>query len=90
MGRFTKGFIEEWTKDITKEMSFVQDQPTIHGKRDIYSKQKSVCTTLKKQVGGDSKTITPQNSRRVQKFCRYGEFSECVLPRTTTTIKAYI
>ena len=38
----TKSLIEEWTKDITKEMSAVQDQPKIHGKQDIYSKQKSV------------------------------------------------
>ena len=32
VGRLTKSFIEEWTKDITKEMSIVQDQPTIHRK----------------------------------------------------------
>ena len=26
-----ESFIKEWTEDITKEMSIVQDQPTIHG-----------------------------------------------------------
>ena len=45
-------------------MSIVQDQPTRHVKRDIYSKQKSVCATLKKQIGGDSKTTTPQKGCR--------------------------
>ena len=45
-------------------MSIVQDQPTIHGKQDIHLKQKSVCATLKKQMGGDSKTITPNNNRK--------------------------
>ena len=63
VGRLTKGFIEEWTKDITKEMPIVQNQPTIHGKWDIYSKQKSVCTTLKKQIGGNSKTTTPKTAK---------------------------
>ena len=45
--------------DITKEMSIIQDQPTIHGKQDIYSKHKSVCANLKKQLGGNSKITTP-------------------------------
>ena len=71
-------------------MSIVQNQPTIHGKQDIHSKQKSVCATLKKQTGGNSNTTTPQNSKRMQKFCRYGEFSEYVLPKTTETTKTYI
>ena len=47
-GRLTKILIEEWTKNITKGMPIIQDKPTIHGKQNIYSKQKSVCATLKK------------------------------------------
>ena len=43
-----KDLLKNGFKDITKEMSIVQDQPTIHGKQDVYSKQKSVCATLKK------------------------------------------
>ena len=31
-------------------------------------KQTSVCATLKKQIGGDSKTTIPKNSKRMQKF----------------------
>ena len=27
-----KALLKKWTKDITKEMSIVQDQPTINGK----------------------------------------------------------
>ena len=45
-------------------MKIVQDQLTIHGKQDIYSKQKSVCATLKKQIGGNSKTTTPQKQQK--------------------------
>ena len=66
------------------------NQPTIHGKRDIHSKQKNVCGTFEKQIGGDSKITTPQNSERMQTFCRYGEFSEYVLPRTTEIVETYI
>ena len=29
-----------------------------------------MCTTLEKQVGGDTKTTTPNHSKRLQKFCR--------------------
>ena len=29
-------------------MSVIEDQPTIHGKQNIYTKQKSVCATFKK------------------------------------------
>ena len=32
IGRLIKSFVKEWTEDITKEMSMVQDKPTIHGK----------------------------------------------------------
>ena len=45
-----KALLKNELKIFTKKMSIVQDQPTIHGKRDIYSKQKSVCATLKKQI----------------------------------------
>ena len=31
VGRLIKRFTKEWTENITKEMSIVQDQPTIHG-----------------------------------------------------------
>ena len=46
-----------------------------------------MCTTLKKQIGGDSKTTTPQNSKRMQKFCRHGEISEYVLPKLQKLLK---
>ena len=71
-------------------MSIVQNQPTIYGTQDIYSKLKSVCTALKKQIGGNSKAITPQNSKRMQEFCRHGEFSKYVLLRITEITKTYI
>ena len=45
-------------------MSTVQNQPTIYGKQNIYPKQKSVCTTLKKQVRGNSKTTTPPKQQK--------------------------
>ena len=67
-------------------MPIVRDQPTIHG-NEIFIQQKSVCATLKKQTRGNSESTTPQNSKRMQKFCRYGEFSEYVLPRATKILK---
>ena len=70
-------------------MLIIQDQPIIHGKRNIYSKQKSVCTTLKKWIGSNSKITTPKDSRRMQEFCRYGELLKHVLPRNTEIIKTY-
>ena len=82
---FLKALLKNGLKIFTKEMSIVQDQPTIHGKQDFYSGQKSVCATLKKQTRGNSKTTTSKNSKRMQKFCRYGEFSEYVMPRFTET-----
>ena len=32
----------------------------------------------------------PKDSKRMQKFCRYGEFLKHVLPRATETIKTYL
>ena len=32
------------------------------------SKQKSVCTTLKKQIGGNSKTTTPKTAKGCRRF----------------------
>ena len=41
--RLTKGSIEKQIKDITKEMSIVQDQPTIQGeKRYLFKTEKCV------------------------------------------------
>ena len=68
-------------------MSIVQDQPTIHGKQDIYIKQKSVCATLKKYSGGNSKTTTPKDSKRIQKFCRYGELLSMFCPELQKLLK---
>ena len=39
-----KAYIEEWIKDITKEMSIVQNQPTIHVEmRYSFKTDKCVC-----------------------------------------------
>ena len=71
-------------------MSIIQDLPTINGKQNIHSKQKSVCATLKKWTGSNSKITTPKDSRRMQEFCRYGELFKHVMPRTKETIKTYL
>ena len=57
-------------------MSIIQDQPTIHGKQDIY--------------GSNSKIKTPKDSKGMQEFCRYGELLKHALPRTTGTVKTYL
>ena len=36
--RLIRSFIEEWTKNISKEMPIIQEQPKIHGKQNIYRK----------------------------------------------------
>ena len=57
----------------------------------IFIQNRNVCVQpLRSRNGGNSKTTTPENSKRMQKFCGYGEFSEYVLPRTTETPKTYI
>ena len=48
-------------------MSFFQDQPTIPGKQNIYSKQKSVCATLKKYRLEAIQKLQPQ---KTAKGCR--------------------
>ena len=47
--------------------------PTIHGKWDIHSKHVGMCTTLKKQIGGNTNTAAPNHSEMLQKFCRDGK-----------------
>ena len=42
-----------------------------------------MCTTLKEQIGGNTKTAAPNHSERMQKFCRDGIFLEHVLSRIT-------
>ena len=59
-------------------MSIVQNQSTIHGKQDIHSKLESMCTTLEKQIGGDTEMAAPNHSKRMQKCCRDGKFFEHV------------
>ena len=44
-------------------MSIIQDQPTIHGKQNIYSKPKSVCATLMKYTGSNSKITIPKRQQ---------------------------
>ena len=56
----------------------------------IFIQNRKVCVQpLKKQIGSNSKTTTSKNSKGMQKFCRYGEFSEYVLPTATDTAKTY-
>ena len=58
---------------------------------EIFIQNRKVCVQpLRSRLEVIQKTTAAQNSKRMQKFCRYGEFSEYVLPRTTETIKAYI
>ena len=71
-------------------MPIVQNQPTIHGKRDIHLKQESVCATFEKQIEGNTETTAPNQSKMMQKFCRDGKFSEHVLSRITEIVKTYI
>ena len=61
-------------------MSIVQNQPTIHGKRDIHSKQKGVCAILKKQTGGDSKLQPPKTAKGCRSFAGMVNFLSMVCP----------
>ena len=62
MGRLIKIFVKEWTEDITKEVSIIQDQCTGHGKQNIHRKKESVCATHKKQTRSDSETSTTKST----------------------------
>ena len=68
-------------------MPIVQNQPRIHGKQDIHSKQKSVCATLKEQIGGDPKTTTPNHSKRMQKFAGMVNFLSMFCPELQKLLK---
>ena len=58
---------------------------------EIFIQNRKVCVQpLGSRLEAIQKTTTPQNSKRMQKFCRYGEFSEYVLSRTTETVETYI
>ena len=46
-----------------------------------------MCVAPKKQTGGDSKTATPNHSKRMQKFCGDGKFSEYVCPELQKLLK---
>ena len=46
-------------------MPIAQNQSTIHGQWNIYSKQEGMCTTLAKKVGGNTKTTTLNHSKRL-------------------------
>ena len=67
-------------------MSIVQNKPTIHGKQNIYPKKKSVCTTLKKQTGGDSKTTSPKTAKGCS-FAGMVNFLSMFCPELQTLIK---
>ena len=47
-------------------MSIIQDQPTIHGKQNIYSKQMCVCKPLRNRL----EVIKNYNPQRQQKDAR--------------------
>ena len=68
-------------------MSIVQNQPTIHGKRDIHSKQKSVCATLKKQIGGDSKTTTLKTAKGCRSVAGMVNFPSVFCPELQKLLK---
>ena len=58
---------------------------------EIFIQNRKVCVQpLRNRLEGNSKITTPKDSKRMQKFCRYGEFLKHVLPRATETIKTYL
>ena len=57
----------------------------------IFIQNREVCVQpLRNRLKVIQKLQPPKNSKGMQKFCRYGEFSEYVLSRTTETVKTYI
>ena len=57
----------------------------------IYIQNRKVCVQpLRSRLEVIQKLQPPQNSKRIQEFCRHNEFSEYVLPRTTEVAKTYI
>ena len=42
-----KALLKNGLKILQKEMSIIQNQPTVHGKQNIYRKQESMCETTK-------------------------------------------
>ena len=46
-----------------------------------------MCTTLKKQNGGNTKTAAPNHREKMQKFCRDGKFFDHVCPELQRLLK---
>ena len=57
---------------------------------EIFIQNRKVCVQPLSRLEAIQKLQPSQNSKRMQKFCRHGEFSEYVLPRTIEIAKTYI
>ena len=82
--------MQEWTEDIPKEVSVVQNRIAIYGKFNFYNGKKNVCETIEEQVTGHSKLEAPYNSIRLQEFCQCSELIEHILPRVTEIAKTHL
>ena len=60
-----KALLKNGLKILPKKCQLFRNQSTIYGQGNIYSKQEGMCTTLEKQVGNDTKTTTPNHSKRM-------------------------
>ena len=58
---------------------------------EIFIQNRKVCVQpLRSRLEAIQKLQPPKTAKGCRRFCRYGEFSEYVLPRTTETAKTYI
>ena len=85
-----KALLENGLKILPKKHQLFKTSLQYMG-NEIFIHNRKVCVQpLRNRLEAIKEITTPKDSKRMQKFCRYGELLKHVLPRTTKTVKTYI
>ena len=89
LGDLMKALCKNGLKISPKKCQVFKTQLQYMG-NTIFIKDRRVCQTFEKEIGGNTKVKPPYNCKRLQTFCQNGKFHEHILPRAPKTSKAHL